>query len=34
MATDDTVAGAAPPVWLEGLKKDYHEIFIEQWPPS
>jgi uncharacterized protein len=33
MASDEVAAGAAPPPWLEGLKQDYHEIFVEQWSP-
>jgi uncharacterized membrane protein YedE/YeeE len=26
-------ARPASPVWLEGLRKDYQEIFVEQWSP-
>jgi uncharacterized membrane protein YedE/YeeE len=24
---------AEAPAWLEGLRKDYHDIFVEQWSP-
>ncbi|MBK6675959.1 MAG: hypothetical protein IPG52_03585 [Rhodocyclaceae bacterium] len=25
--------GAARPAWLEGLRKDYHDVLVEQWSP-
>jgi uncharacterized membrane protein YedE/YeeE len=30
---DGLLARRATPAWLEGLRKDYQEVFVEQWSP-
>ena len=33
MAGKAEAGGAARPAWLEGLRKDYHDVLVEQWSP-